>query len=55
MKVLLSTKPGIFKFEPLSIKTAADTDLLKLLQHYDELCHWFYKALSEQLPVYCRL
>jgi len=51
MKVLLSTKSGIFKFEPLPIKSAADTDLLKLLQHYEELRHWLYKASSEQLPV----
>jgi len=54
MKMLLSPKPGIFKFEPLSIKPAANKDLLKLLKHYEELRHCHYKSSSEQLPVYCR-
>jgi len=44
-------KCGIFKFEPLSIKLAADTDLLKQLQHYWELRHWLHKYSDKQLPV----
>jgi len=44
-------KSGIFKFEPLSIKPTADTDLLKQLQNYWELRHWLHKSSNKQLPV----
>ena len=49
------TKSSVFKFEPLSIKPTADTDLLKQLQNYDKLHLKLHKSSNRQLPVNAEL